>query len=89
MRQALCQNFSSSLLLSVFGGRVKDLETVLIEERLPEGWESRELRPMGLTVASFNSMALEIEMSVDEEKYKETLSGGSQKDLKDLEAGEH
>lgn len=49
---------------------MKDLESILIEERLPEGWESRILRRMGLTMATFNFTVLKVERGIDESKYK-------------------
>ena len=58
---------SSGTLLTIFGGRVDDLRTVLLEERLPDGWESRVREPMGLTIALFNKTVLGIEMGVEEE----------------------
>jgi hypothetical protein len=61
---------NSSTLLAIFGGRVKDLEAVLIEERLPDGWESRIRRRMGLTIATFNFTVLKVERGIDESKYK-------------------
>jgi len=56
---------NSSTLLTIFGGRIKDLETVLLEERLPEGWESRIRDPMGLTFAAFNMTVLRVEYGID------------------------
>ncbi|ETW77439.1 chloroperoxidase 4, partial [Heterobasidion irregulare TC 32-1] len=58
---------NSGTLLTIFGGRVDDLRTVLLEERLPDGWESRVREPMGLTIAVFNKTVLGIEMGVEEE----------------------
>jgi len=55
--------------LTVFGGRVSDLESILIEERLPEGWESRVREPFGLTIASFQPTVLKVEFGIDESKY--------------------
>lgn len=40
---------------------MKDLETVLVEERLPEGWEPRIRSRLGLTMAAFNMTALKVE----------------------------
>ncbi|TFK28336.1 Cloroperoxidase [Coprinopsis marcescibilis] len=60
---------NSSTLLTIFGGRVDDLETILLEERLPDGWESRILAPMGLTVITFNLTVLRVERGIDEEKF--------------------
>jgi hypothetical protein len=59
---------SSSTMLTVFGGRQKDLKTVLTEERFPEGWESRILARKGLTMAMFNRAARKVELGIDEKK---------------------
>ncbi|RDB17095.1 putative sterigmatocystin biosynthesis peroxidase stcC [Hypsizygus marmoreus] len=59
---------NSSTLLTIFGGRVKDLETVLTEERLPEGWESRIRERKGLTMTTFNRTVLKVEHAIDEKK---------------------
>lgn len=68
------KNISSSTLLTIFGGRVEDLESILIEERIPEGWESRVRRPFGLTLATFNRTVLKVELGIDEKKYREKLA---------------
>jgi hypothetical protein len=60
---------NSSTLLTIFGGRVKDLETVLLKEQLPEGWESRVRGQMGLTMATFNFTVLPVEFGISEKKY--------------------
>ncbi|KIJ98661.1 hypothetical protein K443DRAFT_680585 [Laccaria amethystina LaAM-08-1] len=60
---------NSSTLLTIFGGRVSDLESILIDERLPEGWESRIRKPFGLTIASFQPTVLKVEFGIDESKY--------------------
>ena len=57
---------SSSTMLTIFGGRRKDLETVLTEERFPEGWEPRILERKGLTMAKFNRVALKVEFGINE-----------------------
>jgi hypothetical protein len=57
-------------LLTIFGGRVDDLESILIEERIPEGWESRIRKRMGLTIAAFNVTIFKVERGIDEKKYK-------------------
>ncbi|KAF6745974.1 Chloroperoxidase [Ephemerocybe angulata] len=55
---------NSSTLLTIFGGRVEDLEHILLEERIPEGWE------FGLTIITFNTSAVsKVEKGTDEEKY--------------------
>jgi hypothetical protein len=43
----------------------------LLEERLPEGWESRIRRQMGLTMATFNFTVLPVELGINEKKYLE------------------
>ena len=60
---------SSSTLLTIFGGRVSDLESILVDERLPEGWESRIRKPFGLTIASFQPTVLRVEFGIDESKF--------------------
>lgn len=57
---------SSSTLLTIFGGRIEDIRTVLLEERLPEGWESRVRKPYGLTLLHFNFTVLPVEFGVRE-----------------------
>ncbi|KAJ8475434.1 hypothetical protein ONZ51_g6539 [Trametes cubensis] len=58
---------SGSLLKTVFGGRVDDLRSILGEERLPDGWEPRVRRRMGLTTIEFNFTLLPMEFSIKEE----------------------
>ncbi|KAG6901826.1 hypothetical protein C0995_007533 [Termitomyces sp. Mi166 len=60
---------NSSTLLTIFGGRVKDLETILLEERLPDGWESRVRESQGLTFLTFNKTVVKVERGVDESKF--------------------
>jgi hypothetical protein len=45
---------NASTMLTIFGGRVDDLRTVLLEERLPDGWQSRVRTRFGLTFGAFN-----------------------------------
>jgi len=61
---------SASGFLTIFGGRVDDLESILIEERIPDGWESRIRKVKGLTFAAFNPVVFKVERGIDEEKYK-------------------
>ena len=58
---------SSSTLLTIFGGRVKDLRPILLEERLPDGWQPRVVHPMGLTMTAFNKTSLQVELGIVEE----------------------
>lgn len=58
-------------MLLVFGGRIRDLKSFLIEERLPEGWESGVRSRWGLTFAKFNfTTVLPLEFSTSEKKYR-------------------
>lgn len=61
-------------MLTIFGGRVVDLEPLLTEERIPDGWESRVRKRLGLTFASFNSTVLKVALGVNEKKYKEKVA---------------
>jgi len=61
---------NSATMLTIFGGRVRDLKFFLIEERLPEGWESRVRSRWGLTFPKFNLTVLPLEFSVNEKKYR-------------------
>jgi hypothetical protein len=61
---------NSSTLITIFGGHLPDIESFLIHERLPEGWESRVRSRMGMTIASFNLTVLPLEFSTSEEKYR-------------------
>lgn len=54
-------------MLTIFGGRVRDLATILIEERLPDGWEPRVRDRFGLTFAQFNMTVMPVEMGVQDE----------------------
>lgn len=56
-------------MLEIFGGRVDDLRTVLLEERLPEGWESRVRQPYGLTMLAFNGTVMPVEWGIRESKH--------------------
>ncbi|KAI8989170.1 Cloroperoxidase [Trametes punicea] len=58
---------NGSTLLTIFGGRVKDLRPILGEERLPDGWEPRIRHRMGLTMIEFNCTVLPVELSIKEE----------------------
>ena len=68
---------SSATLLAIFGGRVKDVESILVDERIPEGWESRIRKPYGLTFATFNTFVLPLEFGIDEKKYRAKVAAES------------
>lgn len=53
-------------MLTIFGGRVEDLRTVLLEERLPDGWQSRVRSPFGLTFGAFNITVFKVASGVKE-----------------------
>jgi hypothetical protein len=55
-------------MLTIFGGRIDDLRTFLLEERLPEGWEPKIRSPYGLTIGAFNKTVLRVELGVKEPK---------------------
>lgn len=65
--------FSAGSLNLVFGGRVKDLEVFLTEERIPDGWESRIRESSGLTIRRFNNTAKKISKGIDESKFLQNL----------------
>ncbi|KAK1216607.1 hypothetical protein PQX77_020727 [Marasmius sp. AFHP31] len=52
---------NNSTMLRIFGGRVDDLKIMLMEERIPEGWESACKARKGLTMASFNRTVIGLE----------------------------
>ena len=51
-------------MLTIFGGRIDDIRTVLLEERLPEGWESKVRTRFGLTFGAFNWTVFKVENGV-------------------------
>ncbi|OBZ76317.1 putative sterigmatocystin biosynthesis peroxidase stcC [Grifola frondosa] len=63
----LFSSSNSSTMLTIFGGKSKDLRTVLLEERIPEGWQPRIRHPMGLTMTAFQLTVLRVELGIREE----------------------
>jgi len=55
---------NASTLLKIFGGRMDDIRTVLLDERLPDGWESRVRSRFGLTFGAFNYTVFKVENGV-------------------------
>ncbi|KAF8742189.1 Peroxidase, family 2, partial [Rhizoctonia solani] len=49
-----CAN--SAIAFDVFGGNAADLKTWFIEERMPDGWEPRNLTRNGFTIARLNTL---------------------------------
>jgi len=61
---------NSSTMLTIFGGSIKDLTTMLTEERFPENWEPRVHSRFGLTMAKFNTTVIPVERGVKKAKSK-------------------
>jgi hypothetical protein len=59
---------NSSTLLKMWGGQIKDLEPLLIEERLPCGWETKVRSRMGLTMGAFNKTVIQVEYGISTAK---------------------
>jgi len=56
-------------MTTIFGGRVDDLRVILLEERLPKGWESRVRKRYGLTILALNSVIFPVEFGVREAEW--------------------
>jgi len=63
-------SLNTLFFLTIFGGRVEDLRSILIDEQIPDGWESRVRSKRGLTLTSSIFKVLGIERGIDEKKYK-------------------
>jgi len=59
---------NSSTLLKFWGGQIKDIEPLLIEERIPDGWEPKVRSRMGLTIGGFNTTVLQVELGIGKVK---------------------
>lgn len=46
---------------------MNDIYTLLTEERLPDGWESRVRDQMGLTLTTFNRTVFRVELGIEDE----------------------
>ncbi|CDO72106.1 hypothetical protein BN946_scf184962.g49 [Trametes cinnabarina] len=80
---------NASTLLTIFGGRVQDLHPFLHEERLPDGWEPRTRRRMGLTIAEFNLTVLPVELSIQEEVDGSIARAGQERYIAEAPAPVH
>jgi len=69
-RNLICITYSSSTLLKLFGGKIRNLEALLVEERLLDGWEPAVRSRMGLTMAAFNGTVLAVEMGIPSDPVK-------------------
>ncbi|KAF7313087.1 hypothetical protein MKEN_00994500 [Mycena kentingensis (nom. inval.)] len=78
---------NSSTLLAIFGGRVNDLETFLKEERLPDGWESRNRTKKGLTFIAFNPTTIAVEHGIDETAYVVSEKDKEEDEMEKNESG--
>ncbi|TFY73970.1 hypothetical protein EWM64_g10042 [Hericium alpestre] len=58
---------NSATLLTIFGGDLRAIHALLMEERLLPGFESFVRQPMGLTMMQFNATVLPLELSVEGE----------------------
>lgn len=48
-----------------------DLRSIVLHERIPDGWESRIREPYGLTMTHFNKTVLAVEFGVREKDWAE------------------
>ena len=62
---------SASALLAVFDGRVNNLKIWLLEEKIPDGWETRIRHRVGLTFMEFNLTVLGIEFGIGKQGKRE------------------
>ena len=53
-------------MLRIFGGKLDDLQTMLLEERIPDGWESSTKARHGLTILSFQDTVKAVAAGIDE-----------------------
>lgn len=67
-------------MATIFGGRVDDLRTLLLEERLPQGWEPRVRTPYGLTMCTFNLIVLPMELGIREVEWKVDVSQAAEEE---------
>ncbi|PCH36880.1 chloroperoxidase-like protein [Wolfiporia cocos MD-104 SS10] len=58
---------NTSTLVTLWGGRVRDLAPILLEERIPDGWQPCITRPAGLTILEYQKTVLRIELGIKEE----------------------
>lgn len=57
--------FSASTMMRIFGGDAETIRTILLEERIPEGWTSSNKARFGLTMGSFNPTVLRVLLGLD------------------------
>jgi len=62
---------SALTLLVAFDGRVNDLKIWLLEERFPDGWETRLRHRVGLMFMEFNLTVLGVEFGIGKKGKRE------------------
>ena len=55
---------STSSLVTLFGGRVDQLQELLVNERISDGWEPVVREQMSFTISSFAPSAFKVEFGV-------------------------
>jgi len=73
----LISSLNSSFFLTIFGGRVDDLQSILTDERIPEGWESHVRARKGLTFVSAIPTLLAVQIRINEKKYKASVAAAA------------
>jgi len=73
---------NAAILLTIFGGRVDDMRAILLDERIPEGWESRIRQPHGLTLMNCNKTTFAVEFRVREKDWAEVAQEEAGKSAK-------
>jgi len=51
---------NASFLLTLFGGSVAPIRTLLLEERIEDGWVPANASRFGVTLAAFNNTAIKV-----------------------------
>ncbi|KAG0702214.1 Chloroperoxidase [Suillus ampliporus] len=69
---------NASTLITIFGGRVDDLRSFLLEERIPDGWESRVRQPYGMTIINIHKTLLRVEFGVREKDWAEVARNAAE-----------
>ncbi|THH27216.1 heme-thiolate peroxidase [Antrodiella citrinella] len=64
LQHRLFGSANSSTMLTIFGGKIKDLRPFLLEERIPDKWQPQVTSRMGLTLAAFNGVVTRVELGV-------------------------
>ncbi|KAH9854618.1 Cloroperoxidase [Lenzites betulinus] len=76
---------NGSTMLTIFGGRVDDLRPILLEERIPDGWEPRVRHRLGLSMCEFNTTVLPVELGIKEEVDGSLATAGSARYLSKID----